>query len=221
MSSPKIIDISPTLSEETAVFPGDQVFSRDVAMDFSKGDHLALSSIRTTVHIGAHVDAPNHYHGEGEGIDQRDLGIYMGPCQVISVPTARGERIRQEDLGEKKIKAPRVLFHTGSFPNPNRWNDDFCSLCPNLVDFLATSGVILVGIDTPSIDPASSKKLEAHQKVYSNNMAILEGVVLNHVKEGLYKLIALPLKIDGGDASPVRAVLVDLSSSYNPLDPGS
>lgn len=203
-----IIDISPMLNEEMAVFPGDQAFSRDVIMDFSKGHHMVLSSIRFTVHIGAHTDAPSHYHPNGESIEKRDLSLYMGPCQVIQVSIAMGQRIRVEDLGGVKILKQRVLFKTQSFPDPYRWNSDFCSLSTELVEFLAESNVLLVGIDTPSVDPESSKDLEAHHMIYSKNMAILEGVVLDRVEPGVYSLVALPLKIQGGDASPVRAVLI-------------
>ena len=206
--SEKIIDISPVLSERTAVFPGDEVFSRKVSMDFSKGDHLALSSIHSTVHIGAHVDAPSHYDVHGESIEKRDLSFYMGSCQVVEVSKELGQRIYVEDLRGKEIVSQRVLFKTGSFPNPNHWNSNFCSLSPDLIKYLAQSQVLLVGIDTPSIDPESSQKLESHQAIYSNNMAILEGIVLEGVEEGIYELIALPLKIQGGDASPVRAVLI-------------
>ena len=208
MMGRRIIDISPMLSEKTAVFPGDEGFSRKVVMDFPRGDHLVLSSISSTVHIGAHTDAPSHYHPDGESIEQRDLSIYVGPCQVIEVSTVLGQRVRVEDMGGTKVGHQRVLFKTRSFPDPNNWNSDFCSLSPELVEFLAAAGVLLVGIDTPSVDPESSQYLEAHKMIYSKNMAILEGIILDHVEGGVYELIALPLRIKKGDASPVRAILV-------------
>ena len=208
----RIIDISPVLSERTAVFPGDEPFSRKISMDFSQGDHLSLSSIHSTSHIGAHTDAPSHYHADGQSIEERDLSLYMGACQVVEILKSPSERIYVEDLkdGAKEIVSQRVLFKTTSFPNPNKWNSDFCSLSPSLIEYLAQSQVLLVGIDTPSIDPELSQNMESHQAVYSNNMAILEGIVLEGVEEGVYELIALPLRIQGGDASPVRAVLVSL-----------
>ena len=205
----KFYDISPLLSERTAVFPGDQAFERKVAMDFARGDPLALSSILSTVHLGAHTDAPSHYHRDGESIDQRGLHYYLGACQVVTISLPRGERILPEHLNGVAIRAPRVLFKTGSFPNPDSWNADFNSLSPELVDWLAVKGGLLVGLDTPSVDPADSKALESHQAIYRGNMAILEGVVLEGVPDGVYTLIALPLKIEGGDASPVRAILVE------------
>ena len=79
---------------------------------------------------------------------------------------------------------------------------------PELVEHLHVQGVRLVGLDTPSIDPFRSKKLESHLAVARRDMGILEGVVLDHVPAGTYTLIALPLRLEGADASPVRAVLL-------------
>jgi arylformamidase len=202
-------DISPRVWERTAVFPGDHAYARKVALDFAQGHHLGLSSIHTTVHVGAHTDAPNHYHKDGVGIDARPLSLYLGRCQVISVSLPRGERILPKHLAGKKIQAPRVLFKTGSFPDPDRWNSDFNSLSPELIQMLAAQGVKLVGIDTPSVDPETSKALESHNAIFHLDLAILEGVVLDDVAEGFYTLIALPLKLKDADASPVRAVLVE------------
>ncbi|MFZ8933835.1 MAG: cyclase family protein [Bacteriovoracaceae bacterium] len=205
----KLIDISPLISSNTAVFPGDTPFQRAKSMDFVSGHHLELSSITTTVHIGAHADAPSHYDSKGESIEHRDLNLYYGKCQVIEVSIGPGERIFPEHIKDKSIKSPRVLFKTNSFPDPNKWNDDFNSLSPELVDFLAQQKVILVGIDTPSVDPAAAKELTSHQAIYKNDMAILEGIFLEKVKEGIYTLIAFPLRIKNSDASPVRAVLCE------------
>lgn len=207
-SRTQIIDISPEISERTAVFPGDTPFSRKVALDFKTGQNFLLSSIHSTVHLGAHTDAPNHYHPQGAAMHERALDFYYGPCQVISVQLKRGERIPASVLDHTPVQAPRVLFRTDSFPDPCVWNSDFNSLSPELVETLAKAGVILVGIDTPSIDPAEDSVLHSHQAVFKNNLAVLEGIVLTDVKEGLYTLIALPLKIRDADASPVRAVLV-------------
>jgi len=164
------------------------------------------------MHLGAHADASNHYDQRGEGIEKRELSYYLGEAQVIHVTTKKGERIKLEDLGSGQVSAQRILFCTGSYPDPNSWNSDFTSLSPDLVDFLASQGVILVGIDTPSIDPSEDKVLLSHARVAHHKMAILEGIVLETVPEGIYDLIALPLKIENADASPVRAVLLPSGS---------
>lgn len=204
----RIYDITPKISVRLAVFPGDQPFERHVAMSFKGGQHLDLSSVRTSVHIGAHADAPSHYHPKGVSIERRPLGPYLGKAQVIHVRgLKRGERVMPHHV-QVAIKAPRVLIGTGSFPNPELWNADFCSLSPELLAVLSDKGVQLVGIDTPSVDPADSKKLESHQLLFERNLSVLEGLVLDGVPDGLYTLIALPLPIEGCDASPVRAVLM-------------
>ena len=181
-------------------------------MSFQNGHHLELSSVQTTLHVGAHLDAPSHYHPQGKSIDQCDLNLYLGACQVIDCSGAR-EGIGPEHLQAKSIKAPRVLFKTNSFEPQSVWRDDFAYLRPETVDLLAVHKVCLVGIDTPSMDHANSKDLLGHQAFYRHQMAILEGLVLKEVPEGVYQLVALPLKISGGEASPVRAILLAGESS--------
>jgi arylformamidase len=206
-----ILDISPEISSHLAVFPGDTLFSQKVLFDCQKGDGFGLSSFTTTPHLGAHTDAPNHYSRSGVGISERPLDYYYGPCQVITVKLPRGQRVYPSHIEKLPIVAPRVLFKTLSYPEPNCWNDDFNALSPELIEYLAKMNVILVGLDTPSVDLANDKILNTHHKIHEKNMAILEGVVLSHVEDGLYTLIALPLKMKGLDASPVRAVLIQNS----------
>ena len=203
----KIIDISPTISPRTAVWTGDTPFSQKFLCRFDQGANLDLSTITTTVHVGAHADAPSHYRAGGVTIESRDLSYYYGMCQVITVSTVQGERVYPQDL-HAEIQAPRILLRTNSFPDPENFTLDFCSLSPELIRFAAEKGVILAGLDTPSVDPYFSKELEAHNAIADYDMAILEGVVLKEVEDGIYTLIALPLKIEGSDAAPVRAVLV-------------
>lgn len=205
--SRRILDISPLVSPRLAVWPGDVPYSRRVALSLAAGDNLELSSVEATVHLGAHADAPNHYLLGGQDISARPLERYLGPCQVVAVSLPRGARIRPEHLAEP-VRAPRVLLRTGSFPNPESFNTDFNSLSPELVEHLHAQGVVLVGLDTPSVDPFEDKVLHSHQAVARHDMSILEGLVLEGVEPGLYTLVALPLKLEGADASPVRAVLL-------------
>ncbi len=203
----RIYDITPPVSPRIAVWPGDVPFRQDFTCRMAEGAHLELSSVTTTVHVGAHTDAPSHYRLGGAGISERPLEVYLGPCEVIWVDVPRGARVLPAHL-PAVVRAPRVLLRTGTFPDPDRWNEDFAALSPELVHALAAQGVRLVGIDTPSVDPMTSKALEAHNAVADHDMAVLEGVVLDAVPPGLYTLVALPLRIEGADASPVRAVLV-------------
>lgn len=204
----KVLDISPPISPAIAVWPGDVPFSRQVSLSIDGGAPIDLSAITTTVHVGAHVDAPSHYRGGAPSIEARPLELYVGPCQVIDVDVGRGERILPRHV-LAPIEAPRVLFRTLTFPDPHHFNEDFASLSAELVAWLHDQhGVQLVGIDTPSIDLCHDAALEAHSAVADRDMAVLEGVVLDQVGPGLYTLIALPLPLVGADASPVRAVLL-------------
>lgn len=203
----EIYDISPVISERLAVWPGDQEFSRNVSLSFDQGHNLTLSSIKSTVHLGSHTDAPNHYHPKGSGIESRDLKLYLGHCQVIDVESPRGERILPSHL-KQEINSKRILLKTNSYPNPEQWNDDFNALSAELVHELSQKGVCLIGIDTPSVDLMDDKDLICHNLIYDNDMAILEGIILKDVDAGEYQLISLPLKLKGVDASPVRSILL-------------
>lgn len=202
-------DITPVVSPRLAVWPGDTPPSREVLLDMKRGDNLTLSTLRGTVHLGAHADAPSHYGRDAASIEASDPSVYVGPCQVVRVGIGPGARIPASAVPDPLL-APRVLFATGTFPDPERFNEDFAALEPALVDALHRRAVRLVGIDTPSVDPFSSKDLRAHHRFLAHDMAILEGLVLTDVPEGVYELIALPLRLEGFDASPVRAVLRSL-----------
>lgn len=206
--SARLIDISPPIDPSIAVWPGDVGFSRSVALSTDQGDHLTLSSITTTVHLGAHTDAPNHYAAQADGIATRPLERYYGPCEVMAVEVARGARIAPGDLPQPPC-TPRVLFRTGTYPDPRHFNEDFAALSPELVAYLAEHDVRLVGIDTPSVDLCHDQELVSHTAIAQHDLAILEGIVLEHVSPGRYTLVALPLPLVDADASPVRAVLVD------------
>ncbi len=204
-----IYDISPPIDPSLKVWPGDTPPVREVLLDMRRGANLTLSSLHATVHLGAHADAPSHYGADAPTIDERRIDLYLGRCRVVRVQVGRSERLLPAVIPED-LKADRVLFATGTFPDPSIFNEDFAALSPEIVDHLHGRGVRLVGIDTPSIDLFSSKDLPAHHACLRHDMAILEGLVLQAVPEGVYELIALPLRLVGYDGSPVRAVLRDL-----------
>ena len=212
----RVYDISPLISSRLGVFPGDQKFERQVVMSFSAGHHLELSRVTSTLHLGAHADSPAHYMSAGGGIEAVDLRRYLGPCMVIDALHTRGRRLGWQDLNEEAREmlgspAPRVLVRTLSFPNPENWNSDFASFDPEFLEDLASSGVQLIGIDTPSVDAENSKDLPAHAMLARYQMSVLEGLMLGHVVQGSYILVAPPLKIEGADSGPCRALLLDTS----------
>jgi len=201
-----IHDISPPVSWKLNVWPGDNPPTREVLMDMAKGDNLTLSTLRTTVHAGAHADAPSHYVRDGETIDERDVARYIGPCRVIDVRATKGERFGIEAL-QGDIDQPRILLKTGTFPSYEDFSEDFAAPGGELIDALGERGVTLIGVDTPSVDLFSSKDLPSHNACARHDMAILENLLMKDVPAGVYELIAAPLRLVGYDASPVRALL--------------
>ena len=201
-----IYDVSPLISPRLQVWPGDTPPAREVLLDMRQGANITLSTLRSTVHLGAHADAPSHYAAAAPAIHERALDYYLGPCQVMHIEVERGQRITPAQL-PAPVRAERVLLATGTYPNPEQFNTDFAALAPALVDYLHEQGVKLIGIDTPSVDLFDSRDLPSHHAFLRHDMAILEGLVLRDVPAGLYELIALPLRLEGFDASPVRAVL--------------
>lgn len=204
-----IYDITPLISKDLPVWPGSEPFSRTIECDMKNGSMYTASILSGTCHLGAHVDAPCHYSMKGEAIHERSLEYFIGKCQVIRVDVPRKSQIHYSHLNG--IHAPRVLFATNTFDYTKRFfQTDFAAIDPALIEKLAGLGVFTVGIDTPSVDLYESQNLESHQMVLRYNMNILEGLDLKGVPEGLYELIALPLKLKDFDASPVRAILRSL-----------
>ncbi|MGB3472181.1 MAG: arylformamidase [Erythrobacter sp.] len=204
----RIWDISQRLRPSLPVWPGDTAFSHARTWQMEQGSPVNVSAVTMSTHTGAHADAPLHYSETAPDIASVPLEPYLGECLVVDARGV-GAEINVGDLPHLH-SADRVLFRTFErFPH-GEWDADTVALAPELIEWLAVQGVKLVGIDTPSIDPQSSKDMLAHKAVLKHDMRVLEGLVLDDVSEGRYELIALPLPIEGGDASPVRAILREL-----------
>lgn len=206
MSTPPLIDISPLVGPDAPIFPGDAPYALRWTARLGPGCPVNLSALTLSPHIGAHADAPLHYADEAASIDLVPLDAYIGPCRVIHAigcgPLITVDKLRHAEAG----LPPRVLVRTCERAD-TVWNPSFSAYAPEALQWLAERGVRLVGIDTPSVDPADSKTLDAHQVLRRHDLRVLENLVLDAVAEGDYELIALPLKLAGACASPVRAVL--------------
>jgi arylformamidase len=226
-------DISPPIAPETPVFPGDTPYSQQWITQIAPGCPVNVSAITMSVHLGAHADAPLHYSAaDARPIGSVSLEPFLGPCRVIdaSGESRQGRRARlitSDDLRHAlayvsdepgsdarlpqsaPLLPPRVLVRTCA-KAPAVWDPHFAAFAPETIAWLASLGVTLVGIDTPSVDPADSKTLDSHQQLLLHDMRVLENLVLDDVAPGDYELIALPLKLTGADASPVRAILRSL-----------
>ncbi|MBH9552777.1 arylformamidase [Inhella gelatinilytica] len=209
MPKRRLWDLSPPVSADAPIFPGDQPFALEWTARRSPQCPVNLSAVTTSPHVGAHADAPLHYADGAPAIDAVDLDAYLGPCRVIHA-IGVGALIRPEHLAHASVDLPpRVLVRTAQQAD-RVWREDFTAYAPETLAWLAERGVRLVGIDTASVDPAISKTLDAHQQLRAHDLRVLENLVLDEVPEGDYELIALPLRWVGACASPVRAVLRSL-----------
>jgi len=206
----KLWDISPAIAPDSPLFPGDTAYSQQWTATIAPGCPVNLSAITMSPHIGAHADAPLHYGAGAATIGQVDLAPYLGPCRVIHA-IGCGPLVRPEHLAHALTAdlPPRVLVRTCTTA-PTAWSPEFSAFAPETIAALAALGVMLVGIDSQSVDPADSKTLDSHHNLLRLNLRVLENLVLDDVPAGDYELIALPLKLTHADASPVRAVLREL-----------
>jgi arylformamidase len=203
-----IYDISQPLNAATPVWPGDTRFAHQPTWAIGPDCPVNVSALTLSTHTGTHADAPLHYDADGAAIAAVDLNVYLGACRVID---RRGASVLgPADFADLATPPPRLLIRTfAAFPH-DHWPSAWATLSAAAITYLASQGVRLIGIDGPSLDPQDSKSMDAHHAVRAAGMAILEGLVLDAVPLGDYELIALPLKLTDGDASPVRAVLRSL-----------
>jgi arylformamidase len=205
----RLWDISPSVAPGFPVFPGDTAFSYRWTWTIGPGCPVNVSEITMSPHTGSHADAPLHYDGAGASIGEVPVETYLGPCRVIHAIDA-GPLVQPAQLAAQLAGTPpRVLLRTYRRV-PHNWDCAFTAIAPAAIDLLHDCGVRLIGLDTPSLDPETSKTLPSHGRVRVHGMAVLEGIVLDGVPAGDYELIALPLKWLGLDASPVRALLREL-----------
>ena len=204
----KIFDITRSINPALAVWPGDTPFSAQVIMDMREGASVNLTTITLSSHTGTHADAPYHFINDDLTIDKVPLEPYIGPATVVTVQREEGQLTPSDFPALDWRKVERLLVHSAASAKPaNEFPTQIIYPSPELAEFLAEHNIILFGSDAPSMDDINSKSLPGHNALRRNGIAILEGLLLTNIPDGNYELIALPLKIEGGDGSPVRAIL--------------
>lgn len=199
-----MIDITRRIYPGVPVWPGDTAYRYELSAQIAQGDSVNVGKIITTTHLGTHLDAPWHYVDAGEKLESVPLSVLVGPCRVVD---ARGQEALSVEFLRSVELAERTLFFTGQ---PNHWATfphTFMHVEPEAALYLAAQGVRLYGTDCPSVDPLTSKDLPGHKAFAGAGVYILEGLALDGVAVGAYELIALPLRLEGADAAPVRAIL--------------
>ncbi len=204
----RFYDITRTIFAGMSVWPGDAPFELEPTGSIAEGSTVNVTSLSMSAHTGTHVDAPYHFTDDGATMEQVDPAVYWGPAQVVTIENAAGPLVPADFAAYDLGRAPRLLVHSrASEADPRVFPQEFIYPSPELADYLGALGIILYGTDAPSVDDADSKTLDGHHALLRNRIFILEGLDLSNVPDGVYELAALPLKVLGGDGSPVRAVL--------------
>jgi arylformamidase len=206
-----LYDITLPVSAALAGWPGDAPYRFGWSCTKAGGASVNVGQLSCSIHTGTHTDAPYHFDDRGVTTERLPLSAYLGPARVLDV--AGRLLIRRDDLsGVDLERTPRLLLRTGAWKDHGRFPDSIPVLAEDVPDWLAERGVVLLGMDVPSVDVLDSKTLPVHHALGRHGIAILESLDLSAVPEGVYELIALPLKLVGADGSPVRAVLRTLGS---------
>ncbi len=204
----RIYDISRTISPSLAVWPGDSSFSFQQLLSKQSGDSVNLTTLTLSAHTGSHADAPWHYLESGAHPADLPLDKYIGPAHVVTLKRLHGGIVPADFNGFELSEMQRLLIHTWvSDLDDADWPENFPYPTVELVDWLAARGVVLLGVDMPSVDRFDDERLLCHHRLHQHAIVNLETLMLKGVPDGVYELVALPLKITDVCGSPVRAIL--------------
>jgi arylformamidase len=203
------IDISMPLDNGMAQWPGDTRFELRETLRLADGGECNLSELHTCVHIGTHMDAPRHFLEGGAGMDALPIRAVVGRARVIAIRDP--DLIRVAELEpHRPAKGERLLFKTAnSAPGwkTREFQKKFVHIPADTARYLATCGVLTVGVDYLSVGGFETDGAETHRVLLGAGIWIIEGLDLEAVDPGGYELVCLPLKIVNGDGAPARAVL--------------
>ncbi len=205
-----IFDISVPITNALPVYAGDPGVEITRTADMEAGAGYNLSRLNFGAHTGTHVDAPRHFIRDGETVEQLDLDLLIGPARVVDM-THVDYTISARDLERANLPAgtERVLFKTRNsalWEKPG-FQQDFVALATDGAQWLVDHGVRLVGIDYLSAEAFGSPDFQVHQLLLGAKVIIVEGLNLAGIEAGAYQLICLPLKLQGAEGAPARAIL--------------
>lgn len=211
-------DISMVLRPGTPEWPGDMPYSCGWSMQMAAGANINLSYLAMSPHVGSHADAPLHVIPDAPGSGAFPLDVFRGPAYVLDLPESlQGCAYPSEACIELEDLEPllppevvRLLIRTDASTAEGEFPDVWPSLTPACVSGLCERGLRLLGLDAPSVDPREAKDLAAHRALFEGGGFNLENLDLRGVAQGWYELVAYPLRLEGLDAAPVRAVLLPM-----------
>jgi arylformamidase len=206
----RIYDISVPIRTGGLVYPGNPEIEITLQQAVAKGAGANVSYVRFGSHTGTHADAARHFFDDGQTVDRIPLDRLIGPALLLSFPddvrAVSAADLRSHDLKGRK----RVLLRTrnSALLSRKEFVRDYTYLAPDGAQYLVDNGVELVGIDYLSIEQFHSGHHKTHRILLERSVVILEGLDLSIPAAGEYELICLPLRIEGCDGAPARAVLI-------------
>lgn len=208
MPAPTLYDVTRPVRSGMPVWPEDAPCCVGWTSRIAEGDAASVAELRMSAHTGTHADGPFHACADGVRIGAAPLDAFLGPALLVD---ARGRVLDADWAREAVAGAPeRLLVRTGAWEDADAFPTRFAAPAPEAARILAEAGVRLLGTDAPSVDPFDSADLPAHRILCAAGVAIVENLLLDDVPPGAWELIALPLRLEEADASPVRAVLRSL-----------
>lgn len=201
-----MIDISVLLRPGTPEWPGDAPWSCGWTSEITRGASINLSHFAGSPHVGTHADAPLHVRSGAPGIDVLPLDAFVGTAVVIDLARFNSLDDALEDYDPVR-DGERLLIRTGASIADGAFPDRWPTITPALARSLTARGIRLFGVDAPSVDNRESKTLDVHHALFDGGACVLENLDLRQAPAGRFELIALPLRLHGLDAAPVRAVL--------------
>ena len=207
---PRIYDVSVPVRSGGLIYPGNPEISLEPQQSISKGAGANVSLVSFGSHTGTHVDAAKHFFDDGQTVDDIPLDVLIGPALLIAVDASLMS-VTSSDLAEHDIDGhTRVLIRTrnSGFIREPDFVRDYTFLAPDGAQYLVDKGVTLVGVDYLSIEQFHSGHHRTHRTLLENSVVIVEGLDLSEPPLGVYEFVCLPLRLDGLDGAPARAVLI-------------
>lgn len=213
-----LLDASVPLRVGTPEWPGDTPFACGWTARLAAGATVNLSEFTLSPHVGTHADAPLHVRDGWPASDALPPAAFVGEAVLVDLSDANGEvssaqlSAAAERQGVALAGARRLLVRTGrtiadgAFPAAWPWLAAECAAA------LAAGGLVLLGVDAPSVDGRESSTLDTHKALFGGGAYNLENLDLRRAAPGRYELLAAPLSLVGLDGAPARALLRPLDA---------
>ncbi|GJL52319.1 MAG: polyketide cyclase [Nitrospirales bacterium] len=210
-----MLDLTLPLTEKILRYPGDSlpIFKKET--DIERGDVLTVSHLSMNCHAGTHVDAPAHFLGDGETLDELRLGRFHGPAVVYEYLDC--DVIASQDLRAAQIPERHHMFlktRNSELLQRDTFSSTYCTVSPDAAELLCALQPLSVGFDYYSLDPYEEETgFPAHTVFARAGIPVYVCLNLKDVPVGEYLFSGFPLRLAGAEASPVRAVLMQAVES--------